>query len=334
MDHNQIIKEIRSGQFRKIYFLHGEEPYFIDEVTNAVIECALQEHERDFNQTIIYGKDADTPSLLAELRGYPMMSERRLVVLKEAQDFDKKLEELEPYFHAPLESTIFVVAYKYKNYDSRKKIAKLAEKQGVVIKSEKIKEYNISDWIQKHVKSQGFGLSSKACSLLVEFLGNDLGRIVNEIDKLSIILEKGTTINEVHIEENIGISKDYNVFELTNAIAVRDVLKANRIVNYFEQNPKATNIIIVIPQIFRFFTQLMRIHFLPNKSVESIASSLKVHPFVAKELLNASKQFDPRKIAAIIAALQEYDLKAKGLGSTSSLPHGDLMRELIYIILH
>lgn len=332
MDHSQLIKEIRSGQIRKIYFLHGEEPYFIDEITNVILENALQEHERDFNQTIIYGKDAELLSLVSELKGYPMMSERKLVVLKEAQDFTK-LEELESYFNSPVDSTIFVIAYKYKNYDSRKKLVKLAEKQGVVFKSDKIKEYALGDWILKYVKTKGYGLSSKACSLLVEFLGNDLGRIVNEIEKLSIILESGTTINEVHIEENIGISKDYNVFELTNALAVRDVVKANRIVNYFEQNPKATNIVVVIPQIFRFFSQLLRIHFLPNKSAEGVASGLKVHPFVAKELINASKQFDPRKIAANIAILQEYDLKSKGVGN-STTPPGDLMRELIFRMLH
>ncbi|MCE2682581.1 MAG: DNA polymerase III subunit delta [Flavobacteriia bacterium] len=333
MDYLQLIKEIRSGQFRKIYFLHGEEPFFIDEISNAIIHGALQEHERDFNQTIIYGKDAEPASLIAELNGYPMMAERRLVVLREAQDFDKKIEELEPYFNSPLESTIFVVGYKYKNFDSRKKLIKLAEKQGVVFKSEKVKEYSLGDWIVKYVKSKGYGLSSKACSLLAEFLGNDLGRIVNEIEKLAIILEPGTTINEVHIEENIGISKDYNVFELTNALSARDVFKANRIVNYFEQNPKATNIVVVIPQIFKLFTQLLRIHFLPNKSPEGVASALKVPPFVAKELINASKQFDPRKIAANIAVLQEYDLKSKGVGNSSS-SHGDLMRELIFRMLH
>jgi DNA polymerase-3 subunit delta len=332
MDHSQLIKEIRSGQIRKSYFLHGEEPFFIDEITNVILENVLQEHERDFNQTIIYGKDAELMSLVSELKGYPMMSERKLVVLKEAQDF-AKLEDLESYFNSPVDSTIFVIAYKYKNYDSRKKLVKLAEKQGVVFKSDKIKEYALGDWILKYVKTKGYGLSSKACSLLVEFLGNDLGRIVNEIEKLSIILEAGTTINEVHIEENIGISKDYNIFELTNALAVRDVVKANRIVNYFEQNPKATNIVVVIPQIFRFFVQLLRIHFLSNKSAEGVASGLKVHPFVAKELINASKQFDPRKIAANIAILQEYDLKSKGVGN-STTPHGDLMRELIFRMLH
>jgi DNA polymerase-3 subunit delta len=333
MDHLQLIKEIRSGQFRKIYFLHGEEPFFIDEISNAVIEGALQEHERDFNQSIIYGKDADPRSLIAELNGYPMMAQRRLVVLREAQEFDKKMEELAPYFNSPLDSTIFVVCFKYKNYDSRKKLVKLAEKQGIVFKSEKIKEYALGDWILKYVKTKGYGLSSKACSLLVEFLGNDLGRIVNEVEKLTIILEQGTTINEVHIEENIGISKDYNVFELTNALAARDVFKANRIVKYFEHNPKAANIVVVIPQIFRLFSQLLRIHFLPNKSAEAVASGLKVHPFVAKELLHASKQFDPRKIASNIAILQEYDLKAKGVGN-SSASHAELMRELIFRMLH
>lgn len=333
MDHRQLIKNIKSGQLDKIYFLHGEEPYFIDEITDAIVSNALEEHERDFNQIVIYGKDAEPLSLISELKNYPMMAARKLVILKEAQDF-KHFDQLESYIEAPSPTTIFVVNYKYKAFDSRKKIMKSILKNGIVFKSDKVKDYLLNDWIQQAVKAKGYGISSKATMLLAEFLGNDLGRIVNEIDKLSILIENGTTINEIHIEENIGISKDYNVFELTNAVAHNDFQKAFKIVDYFDHNPKATSIVVVIPTLFKLFSQLMRIHFVPNKSKDGVASYLKIHPFVAGELLVASKHFNPKKIAANIEVLHDYDLKSKGVGSTGAVSEGELMKEMIFRLLH
>jgi DNA polymerase-3 subunit delta len=333
MDYKALLKNIKEGKFEKIYFLHGEEPYFIDLLTDVIVDYSLQEHERDFNQVITYGKDAEPLSLLSELKGYPMMGQRKLVVLKEAQEF-KQLDQLEGYCETPCESTVFVINYKYKTYDSRKKIIKAASKNGIVYKSEKIKEYLLNDWVQAHVKSAGFSITSKASQLLVESIGNDLNRMVNEINKLTIILEKGTAINEVHIEENIGISKDYNVFELTNAIAQRDFFKALKIVDYFQHNPKATDIVVVVANLFKFFTQLMRIHFLPNKSKEVVANALKVHPFVAGELLSASRQFNPKIIAKNVELLYVYDLKSKGVGNTGAIGQGDLMREMVFQLLH
>ena len=332
MDHKQIIANVEAGKFEKIYFMHGEEPLFMDMITNAIVEHALEEHERDFNQTIIYGKEADALSLISEVKGYPMMAQRRLVVLKEAQDF-KGMEDLLPYFEEPNDQTVLVINYKYKKYDSRKKSMKAVAKNGLVFKSEKVKEYRLPDWIKSHVISKGYSISPKASMLLAEFLGNDLSRIVNEIEKLEILVEKGTTINEIHIEENIGISKDYNVFELINAVGARDVLKANRIVDYFDHNPKATSIIVVVSNLFSHYSRLMRIHFMENKSREAIAQSLRVHPFVAGELVNSSKIYNPKKIAANIAVLHEYDLKSKGVGNTS-FTHGQLMKELVFRLMH
>lgn len=316
----------------KIYFLHGEEPYFIDVLTKAIQENALEESERDFNQSILYGKDAEVLSLISELKSYPMMAERRLVILKEAQYF-KAIEQLESYLENPANSTIFVICYKYKTFDARKKTLKNALKNGVVFKSEKVKEYQLAEWIQQNVKSSGYEMTSKACMLMVESLGNDLGRIVKELEKLAVLIEKGTTINDKHIEENIGISKDYNVFELTNAVANKDNLKALKIVDYFEHNPKAADLVFVISNLFKFFSQIMRIHFLPNKSREAVAKALGVHPFVAGELTNAKNKYDPRKIAANIALIHEYDLKSKGVRNTSAT-QGELMRELVYQLIH
>lgn len=332
MDVKPILKEIQDKNFKPVYFLHGEEPYFIDVISNAIIENALEEHERDFNQTILYGKDTEILSLLSELKSYPMMSERRLVVLKEAQDF-RAIDELEKYTEDPTSTTIFVVCYKYKTFDARKKTLKNVTKTGKVIKSEKIREYQLAEWLQRYVKSIGYDITSKASMLLVEFIGNDLSRMVKELEKLTILIEKGTTINEVHIEENIGISKDYNVFEFSNAITSRDVAKAFRIVQYFEYNPKATDITVVIGNLFRVFSQIMRVHFMPNKAQDVVAQALGVHPFVAGEIIKQRQLFDPKKVAANIATLHEYDLKAKGVGN-SSASQADLMRELTYRLIY
>lgn len=332
MDFNTIIKSIQAKDIKPIYFLHGEEPYFIDAITNAIIENSLDEAERDFNQAIVYGKDSDVIQVISQAKEYPMMAQRRLVVVREAQDL-KKIEELASYMEEPNESTVFVINYKYKKFDSRKKVFKAAKKNGVVYQSDKIKEYNLSGWINSYVKERGYNITPKASELLVEFLGDDLSKVINEFNKLEILVEKGTTINEVHIEENIGISKDYNVFELVNAIAIRDVTKANVIVNYFDHNPKAGSIIMVIANIFKLHSQMMKVHFLSNKTKENVATSLKMHPFVAQKMLNSIKIYNPKKIAANIATLHEYDLKSKGVDNPSSTP-GQLMKELIYKLMH
>ena len=332
MDYKLIIKDIKAKKFEKIYFLHGEEAYYIDAITDAILEHALEDHERDFNQTILYGKDSDALSIISEAKGYPMMAERRLVILKEAQDF-KGMEDLIPYFETPSEQTVFVINYKYKKYDSRKKSIKAAAKNGIVYKAEKVPEYKLVDWISAFVQSNGYRITPKASMLLAEFLGNDLSKISIELDKLNILIEKGTTINEIHIEENIGISKDYNVFELVNAISTRDITKANTIVDYFDHNPKATNIVVVVGNLFNHFAKLMKIHFLPNKNRDTIANSLRVPPFVAGQLLTATKTYNPKKCAANIALLHEYDLKSKGVGN-SSFTSGQLMKELIYRLMH
>ena len=332
MDYKLLLKDIRNKKFEHMYFLHGEEAYFIDLLCDAIMEHALEDHERDFNQTIIYGKDAELLSLVSELKAYPMMSERRLVVLKEAQDF-RHMDGLEQYADQPSNTTIFVICHKYKTFDARKKVLKSFAKNGVVFKSDKVREYQLADWISNYVKSTGYGINSKASMLLAEFLGTDLGRIVKELEKLAILLPAGTTIDESHIELNIGISKDYNVFEFVNAISVRNTEKAFKIIQYFEYNPKAGELVVIVPALFKLFSQLMRVHFTPNKSREAIASSVGVHPFVAGELLANRQNYDPKKIAAIIALLHEYDLKAKGVGN-SQMNSAELLKEMVFQIMY
>lgn len=332
MDHQLIIDEIKQGNLAKIYFLHGEEAYFIDEITNAIIENALEEHERDFNQTICYGKDTDVSNVLSFAKEFPMMSARKLVVVREAQDL-KNIDELESYMTQPTDTTVLVIDFKYKNFDTRKKLIKEAAKNGIVFKSEKVPDYKLEEWINRYVKQSGFGITPKAAILLAEFLGNDLGKIVNELDKLQILVEKGTVINEVHVEENIGISKDYNMYEMVNAIAERNYLKACVIADYFDHNPKAASLIPLTANIFSHFERLMRIHFAENKSKEAIASSLKVHPFVASKLLQSAKLYPPKKIAVNVAVLHEFDLKSKGVDNTSS-SEGDLLKEMIFRLIY
>ena len=332
MDASLITKELQAKKFVPLYFLHGEESYYIDLITEAFQKYVLEEHERDFNQTILYGKDAELLALQSELKAYPMMAERRFVILKEAQDF-KHLEALEAYSLTPSPTTVFVVCYKHKSFDARKKILKNFAKNGLIFKSDKVRDYQLPEWIAKYVRTQAMQINGKATMLLAEFLGADLGRIANEIEKLRIVLGSNAQINEQHIEQHIGISKDYNIFELVNAVAQKQADKAFKIVQYFDYNPKAGELVVIIPAFFKYFSQLMRVHFTPNKTREGIASSVGVHPFVAGELLANRQHYDPKKIAVIIALLHEYDLKAKGMGN-SQTNSAELLKELVFQILY
>ncbi len=332
MDYANILKNIQSKQFEKFYLLHGEEGYFMDVITKMLIDNVLEEHERDFNQSIYYGKDCDILNVISDAKGYPMMAERKLVIIKEAQDIKPSdFDLIEKYLNDPSEQTIFVLNYKYKKFDSRKKVFKLAQKVGLVFHSEKVKEWNLSKWISDFVKSKGFGITEKASMLLAEFLGTDLSLISKEIDKLSLLIEKGTTINDVHIEDNIGISKDYNMFELSNAFSVRDIQKTYRIIDYFEHNPKAGNIIPIISMLFNSHIQLMKYHFITNK--QNAARELRVAPFLVNKIAQTAKIYNPKKIAYNISVLHEYDLKSKGVGN-SNFSQGELMKEMFYKLMH
>lgn len=331
-DVKQIIQSLKDKTPAPVYFMHGEESYYMDQVIDAAVKYTLEDHERDFNQTLVYGKDVDLNNLLTQLKQFPMMADRQLVILKEAQNI-KDWSPLEGYFSQPVPTTVFIIAHKHKKADSRKKFYKLIQKHGVTFESKKLYESQIDAWIKSYVKSNGYSISPKASILLVDFLGTDLGKIAQELDKLKVILEKGTEINDVHIEENIGISKDYNPFELANAIAKRDILKAHKIINYFEQNPKATHITFLIPSIFSFFERLMKAHFLKVRDAKQLQSALRMNYYAAQDTVKAMQIYKPKKIAKNIALLHQYDLKSKGVerGPGSD---ADLMRELIYQLMH
>lgn len=333
MNYKEIITNIKAGKFAPIYLLHGEEPYYIDKISDLLQKTVLEEHERDFNQTIVYGKDSDPLAVVSQAKQFPMMSERQIVMIREAQDV-KKWELFESYFNQPLESTVLIICNKYGKFDKRKKAYKAIEKNGgVIFQSDKVKDYQVSGWIMDYLKELNYTITDKAMIMLVEFLGTDLSKITNELNKLSLLLEKGTKISEVHVEENIGISKDYNVFELSNAIAKRDILKSNKIAQYFEQNPKVAHITMIIPSVFSLFQRLMKVHFMKGAPDQQIASALRLHPFAVKEAKTACQIYSPKKIAKNIEILLEYDLKAKGV-NRANFTDADILRELLYKLMH
>ncbi|MEX2485289.1 MAG: DNA polymerase III subunit delta [Brumimicrobium sp.] len=332
MDAKSIIEQFKSKETKPLYFLHGEEPFYIDQISDTALEYVLEESERDFNQTIVYGKDVDLNALQEQVKQFPMMAEKQLVVLKEAQDV-RDWSPLEAYFESPVPTTVFVICHKYKKADARKKYFKAIQKNGVIFESKKVYENQIDGWIKSYLKTIGYTITPKASILLIDFLGNSLGKIAKELDKLAIILEKGTEISEVHIEGNIGISKDYNPFELSGAIAKRDILKAHKIINYFDQNPKATHITVLIPTIFSFFERLMKAHFAGTNDPKQLQAKLGMNYYAAMEVVKAKIIYKPKKIAKNIALLHEYDLKSKGIKRGPGTD-ADLMRELIYQLMH
>ncbi len=333
MTFEEIYSSIKKQNYAPIYFLMGEESFYIDKITDYILENALPESERDFNQTIFYGKDADMANIIDTARRFPMMANKQLVVVKEAQQL-KNIELLDSYIKNPLKSTILVINYKYKSLDKRKAFTKNVAQYGILFESKKIYENQLPDWISKYTNSLKLKIETKASILLSEFLGNDLSKISNELDKLSINLSKGKTITADDIERNIGISKDFNNFELQNALGKKDILKANQIINYFSTNEKNNPIYVTIALLHSYFSKILKFHFLKNKTNDKlVASALGVNPFFVKDYKSAAKLYNPKKLVSIINLLREYDLKSKGIGNVSS-KNGDLLKELIFKTLH
>ncbi len=332
MNFNQIMTELKSGKYRPIYFLMGDEPYFIDKITNYISENALPKNQKDFNQIIMYGKDVNVAQIDNTARRYPMMSDKMVVIVKEAQNV-RNIDNLNYYAKKPLKSTVLVLNYKFKKFDKRKRLYKEVEKNGIVFNAKKLYENQIPNWINSYLKEKGFNIKPIATRLLVEHLGTKLEKISNELDKLIISLKPGATITPKDVEQNIGISKDYNIFELQNALTYRNYLKANRIVNYFAQNPKENPFILTINALYRFFSKVLIIHSLKDKSKNNVAKVLKVHPFFSKDYLNAAKTFSVKKLYFIVSILYEYDLKSKGVNN-NSITEGELLKEMVFKIIH
>ena len=334
MTFEQIFSELKNNKYRPVYFLMGEEPYFIDAICDFIAENALTEDEKDFNQAVLYGKDTNVITVLDAAKRFPMMAQRQVVIVKEAQNL-KEMDKLQFYMEKPLVSTVLVICYK-KAFDKRAKMYKTLDKskEMALLESKPLYDNQMPAWINTYLNERGFKIAPAAATLLTEYLGTELSKVTNELNKLMIILAAGDkNITLEHIESNIGISKDFNVFELQKAIGERNVLKANRIIDYFARNPNSNPMVMVISSLFSYFVKILTYHYLSDKSQSAAASALKVNPFFVKDYEQASRKYPAQKLIQIVSLLREYDLKSKGVGNVST-PDSELMREMVFKIMH
>ena len=329
----KIVNDIKAGQIKPVYFLMGEEPYYIDKLSDYIEENVLTEDEKGFNQTVLYGRDVTMEDVISTCKRYPMMAERQVVIVKEAQDLSRNIDKMESYAENPTPTTVLVMCYKYKTLDKRKKWAKSLDKVGVVYESKKLYDNQVGDWIKRVLQGKQYAIETKAAAMLVEFLGTDLSKINNELEKLQIILPKGSTITPKIIEENIGFSKDYNVFELRKALGERNEKKAYQIAQYFVDNPKDNPIVLTTGQVFAFFSNVLQYHGLKDKSQKNVASVLKVNPYFVSDYITAAKNYPMKKVSAIVGSLRDIDVKSKGVGA-NNLPHADLLKEMLVKIFN
>lgn len=338
MTAEEILQKLKNKQYAPVYFLQGEEPYFIDLIAGYIEQHAISQSEKGFNQVVLYGKDVDMSTIMLQAKRYPMMSERSVVIVKEAQtiaDIDREagIKQLEAYLQNPLPSTILVFCYKLKVLDGRKSLAKMVAKHAVLLTTKKLYENQVPGWINGYIKSKNLQISPKATILLSEYIGSDISRLANEIDKLTINLQPNQTIDDRMVQENVGISKEYNIFELQTALIQGNVLKANRIIHFFEANPKNNPLIPNLTLLFSFFTKLLCLHASPDKSEAAISRSLGNRSFLVKEYLQALRTFHYYRTTQIIHFIRIADLQSKGIEG-GNMSEGEIMRELVFKILH
>lgn len=331
---DDILRELRAKQYRPVYYLMGEEAYYIDLISDYIMDNVLTDTEKEFNLSVVYGADVDIATVINAAKRYPMMSEYQVVIVKEAQSI-RNIDELSYYLQKPLRSTILVMCHKHGALDRRKKLAAEIEKVGILFESKKLKETQLPAFITSYMKRKGVDLEPKATSMLADFVGTNLSRLTGELEKLIITLPKGQTrVTPEQIERNIGISKDYNNFELRSALIERNVLKANQIINYFEKNPKTNPLQMTLSLLFSFYSNLMLAYYAPEKSEQGIASFLGLKsPWQAKEYQTAMKRYSGVKTMQIIGEIRYTDAKSKGIGNPS-LTDSELLRELVFKILH
>ncbi len=331
IDH--IIKDWKLKKYKPIYWLEGEEPYYMDKLTDYAADHLLNEDAKAFNLTVLYGKDSDWATLVNACKRYPMQGDLQVVIVKEAQQL-KDIEKIEPYVDNPLHSTVLIIAYKDKKVDGRTKFAKTLKTKGELITFKKIYENKLPEWTNALVVSKGNTIKSKALILLTQHVGSDLNRLENEIDKLIINLGERKEINEDDIEKYIGISKDYNAFELQNALANKNMAKAIQIIQYFESNPKAAPIQLVLPTLYSFFAKVFLVYGVPSKSEYDIANAIGVQAFMLKDYLTASQLYQYSGTEKAILLLQHYNLKSVGLHSSANITDAQLLKELVYKIIY
>ncbi|MBL7910156.1 MAG: DNA polymerase III subunit delta [Bacteroidia bacterium] len=350
---NQILLDLKRRIYKPIYFLSGEEAFYIDQISDYIENNVLDEADREFNQNIVYGKDIDFVSILGLAKQFPMMSEYQVVIVKEAQNIkelnksaggddssavaknnpNSAVQQFVNYIANPQPTTILVFCFKYKTIDKRSAMAKALQKHAVYFESNKLYDNQVPEWINNYVKDTGYSIAPKASFLLSEFLGNDLSKIANEINKLVISLPKGKEITADLVQDNIGISKEFNVFELQDALAKKDILKANQIVNYFAFNEKEHPAVMILSSLYGYFSKILKYHFLPDKSKFAAAGALGVNPYFVDGYAKAALNYNTGKLKNIFAYLKECDLKAKGVDNPS-IENGELLKELVFKILH
>ena len=328
---NQLITDIKGGKIAPIYFLMGEEAYYIDVISDFIESYVLQEEEKGFNQMVLYGKEVSIQDIVSNSKRYPMMAERQVIIVKEAQNLTKTIEQLVEYAKNPQPTTVLVFNYKYKTLDKRKTLYKALSKTAVIFESKKIYEDKIPNWIQSFLKSKQISITPKAALMLTEFLGTDLSKIANELNKLEIVVGAKKEITPELIEENIGISKDFNNFELQKALGNLDHKKAYQIVYYFAQNPKQHPFVLTISILYMYFSKLMTLHTVRDRNPSTIAKALGVNPYFVNDYIAVSRNFPMKRISGVLETLRTYDTKSKGVGA--NLSPKDLYNELIYNIL-
>lgn len=332
MTFDQVIQNLKNQIYHPVYLFHGDEAYYIDSLSDYIEEHVLTETEKEFNQTVLYGRDVDAPGIISYAKRYPMMANFQVLIVKEAQEI-KDLDALTSYVQQPLSSTLLVLCHKYGKVDKRKSLAKAVDKHGVLFESPRIYDNKIPGWIEAYLKQRNYSISAKAAFMLTEFLGADLSRITNEIQKLIINIPQGREIDETDVEKYIGISKDFNVFELQKALGGKHVFKANQIILYFAANPRENPLVKVIPILYSFFSKVLLYQHLQDKSRNNAASALAVHPFFLQDYEVTARNYSSLKVRSVIGILREYDLKSKGVDNVSATD-GELMKEMIFRILH
>lgn len=330
----QLMKDLQARKFAPIYYLMGEESYYIDKVSDFIAGNVLAEEERDFNQTVVFGSDVSMQQVVEYAKRYPMMAERQVVIVKESQGI-KSMEMLEQYIQKPMTSTVLVFCHKNGSLDKRKKVATLLTKSdaAVVFESKKLKDTELPAFIMSYLSEQDIKIDNKSVHIIAESIGSDLNRMTSELDKLKIGLPDDRTITPEIVEQKIGVSKDFNAFELRNAIVTKNVFKANQIIDYFDKNPKAGSIYNMIPLLFQYFANLMQAHYAPKKDDRSLGEWLGISPWMAREYVSGMKMFSAMKTLQIIAKFREVDAKSKGLDNPNTSA-SELMKELVFFILH
>lgn len=329
MSFEKLKSDINAGKFAPVYFLSGEESYYIDVLSDLILEKALTETQRDFNQHIFYGRDSDPQAVVNAARRYPAFSERQVVLVKEAQHF-RNWDPFVSYLENPVATTILVFTYKHKKLDKRTSFGKLVQKKSAFLDAKKLREDKIPDWIVGYLKANNRSIDAKSAFLLKEHLGNDLAKITNELDKLLLNIPEGTAITPQHIEEQIGISKDYNAFELSAAIASKDFVKATRIIKYFEQNPKAGPIVLILTIIFNYFTKVYQLHYQKGLHDSEAMKAIGVNPYFFKDYKKGASNYPLHKTEFILSEILNTDARAKGINNTGSIGPYALLNELVF----